>query len=339
MKNRTYSKKIYELHAEVCRTLSSPKRLEILDMLRGKEMTVGALSQKLGIKKANLSQHLAILKQNRILISRRSGLNIYYKISNPKIIQAYDILREVLKGRLIQDGKLIKSIKKSIISIMLLATTLLLLGDSVLAQGMMGFPSSSSDSVVMQSHQQEEQEGKQFLDDLNNKTITCSQLQDTDFEKIGEYLMSQSIGDTSRHIAMDEMMKSMMGEQGEEQMHIAWGKRGSGCDTSAEFPSQGVGFMPMMQMMMGGWSPPFGLNQINNSMMNFGYSPLSWFGWIFMILFWVLIVVGIIALIRWLIAQTKGGAEEKSALTILKERYARGEIDKKEFEEKKKNLS
>jgi len=339
MKKITYSKKIYELHAEVCRTLSSPKRLEILDMLRGKEMAVGALSRKLGIKKANLSQHLAILKQNRILISRRSGLNIYYKISNPKIIQAYDILREVLKGRIIQDGKLIKSVKKSIISITLLAAALLLSGNSVLAQGMMGFPSSSSDSAAIQSQQQEAKEGKNLLDGLNNRTVACSQLNDSDFEKIGEYFMGQSIGDTLRHIAMNEMMKRMMSEQGEEQMHIAMGKRLSGCDTSAAFPSQGIGFMPMMQMMMGGWSSPFGLNQANNSMMNFGYSPFGWFGWIFMILFWVFIVVGIIALIRWLIAQTRGGAEEKSALTILKERYAKGEIDKNEFEEKKKDLS
>ena len=196
------------------------------------------------------------------------------------------------------------------------------------AQGMMGFPSSSSDNAAIQSQQQEEKEGKQFLDNLNNKTVVCSQLQDADFEKIGEYFMGQSIGDTSRHIAMNEMMKSMMGEQGEEQMHIAWGKRGSGCDTSAAFPSQGEGFMPMMQMMMGGWSSPF------------GFTPFGGFDWIFMILWWVLIIAGIVALIKWLASQSRGTHNhEKYALEVLKERYAKGEIDKKEFEDKKKDLT
>ena len=196
------------------------------------------------------------------------------------------------------------------------------------AQGMMGFPSSSSDNAAIQSQQQEEKEGKQFLDNLNNKTVVCSQLQDADFEKIGEYFMGQSIGNTSRHIAMNEMMKSMMGEQGEEQMHIAWGKRGSGCDTSAAFPSQGEGFMPMMQMMMGGWSSPF------------GFTPFGGFDWIFMILWWVLIIAGVVALIKWLMNQSRGNHDhEKSPLEILKERYAKGEIDKKEFEERKKDLS
>ena len=196
---------------------------------------------------------------------------------------------------------------------------------------MMGSNSTPDDHTA-----REEAEGKATWEKLQAKQTACTDLSDEDFGALGEYFMGQMMG--SSHSAMNQMMVNMMGEEGEEQIHIVMGKRLSGCDTSVAFPSQGVGFMPMMQMMMGGWSSPFRFNPTNNSMMNFGYG-FGFFGWLFMLLWWVLIIVAVIALVKWLANQFKGGVSSKTALDILKERYAKGEIDKREFEEKKKELS
>lgn len=80
-------------------------------------------------------------------------------------------------------------------------------------------------------------------------------------------------------------------------------------------------------------------------MMDFGYygfMPFFGLGAIFMILFWGIVIWGFIVFVKW-VAGENGGArarnkEAKSAIEILRERYAKGEIDKSEFEDKKKDL-
>lgn len=66
----------------------------------------------------------------------------------------------------------------------------------------------------------------------------------------------------------------------------------------------------------------------------------GWLGWVGMVIWWVLLVMLVLAAIRWLSerAGQSGGARGKSALEILQERYAKGEIEKKEYEEKRKAL-
>ncbi len=74
-------------------------------------------------------------------------------------------------------------------------------------------------------------------------------------------------------------------------------------------------------------------------MMHWDYGwGMGGFGWIFMVIFWVLVIIGVIYLIRLIIPGAKGGTREETALDILKKRYAKGEISKEEFEEKKKGL-
>lgn len=106
---RTDDDRIYELHASVCQILSNPTRLKILNALRDREMAVAGLAQRVGTSMPNLSQHLAILKARRVVLTRREGVTIYYRIANPKILRAFDIMREVLFEQLFEGRRLVKA--------------------------------------------------------------------------------------------------------------------------------------------------------------------------------------------------------------------------------------
>jgi putative membrane protein len=198
--------------------------------------------------------------------------------------------------------------KKILFSLSILLILVSVFSSSVSAQGMMNWGNTSSATPSsVSSTAQDEAKGKQIWEQLQSKQISCSNLKNDDYEVLGEYFMGQSIGNTERHAVMNQMMTNMMGQNGEEQMHIALGKRNSGCDTNASFPS-GYGF-PMMGY--GGWGG-FGLG-------------------------WILIILGVVALVRYL-RGTKQNEAGKTPMDILKERYAKGEINKKELEEMKKDL-
>ncbi len=95
---------IFEMHANICQTMANAKRLEIISILGDRELTVGEIAEKIGIRMANLSQHLSIMKAKGILISRRQGVNVYYRISNPKVVQACRLMREVMMKQLRERG-------------------------------------------------------------------------------------------------------------------------------------------------------------------------------------------------------------------------------------------
>ncbi len=88
--------KLWETQADICQTLASPKRLQILNLLQEGELSVGAMVRALGIAKANLSQHLTVMRQKGILITRREGTVIFYRLATPYITEACKIMRQVM---------------------------------------------------------------------------------------------------------------------------------------------------------------------------------------------------------------------------------------------------
>jgi len=202
------------------------------------------------------------------------------------------------------------------------------------AQMMQGMGGSDIDLGEVREHTaKEEKEGGELWQKLQAKEIVCSELTDGNFEAIGEYLMGLMMGES--HAAMNAMMMQMHGEEGEEQIHLVMGKRLSGCDTFAVFSGESAGWMPMLNMMSGGWS--------SSSDRGFDGHMSRWgafgsFGLIFMVLWWVIIIGVVVALLQWLVRQARGSAPFGSPLDMVKGRYAKGEITKDEFDRIKKDI-
>ena len=105
-------KGLYELQADVCKIFSNSKRLEIINHLKERELPAGELLEKTGISKANLSQHMSVLKSKGVILSRRDGVTVYYRISNVKIIEACTLMREVLLEQLQERSRIVFELNK-----------------------------------------------------------------------------------------------------------------------------------------------------------------------------------------------------------------------------------
>lgn len=89
--------KLFSIQEETLKVLANQKRLEIIQLLGNRELTVSEMVDMLGIPQANLSQHLAVLREAKVLASRRDGLKIYYHLTDQAIAEACSIIRSFLK--------------------------------------------------------------------------------------------------------------------------------------------------------------------------------------------------------------------------------------------------
>ncbi len=87
---------IFALHADVGRTLANPKRLMILALLGKGECSVGQLANAIQAPLPNVSQHLAVLKAQNLVLARKAGQTVYYRLADRRIIQACTLIRSVL---------------------------------------------------------------------------------------------------------------------------------------------------------------------------------------------------------------------------------------------------
>lgn len=96
----TLETEINLLHRSICPAMGDPKRMLLLYQLAEGEQTVGQLTAALAQPQSTISRHLAILREKRLVLTRRQGTSIYYSLADPRIISAMDILRQVLNQQL-----------------------------------------------------------------------------------------------------------------------------------------------------------------------------------------------------------------------------------------------
>ena len=96
---------IYTLQAQIARAIGHATRLRIVDTMAADEMSFGELRERLGITKANLSQHLTVLRASGLVTVRRDGREAHYRLRYPEITTACGMMRAVLVKHLRANGR------------------------------------------------------------------------------------------------------------------------------------------------------------------------------------------------------------------------------------------
>lgn len=94
------------LQAEILKTLANPRRLEIIHRLAQGPCEVGRLAEEIGASQPNISQHLSVLRAAGIVDAERDGREVRYRLADPDVITACNVMRGVLQRRLTRLGRL-----------------------------------------------------------------------------------------------------------------------------------------------------------------------------------------------------------------------------------------
>ena len=103
-------KELYKLHADFCKFMSNPKRIEILFLLGEKEMCVDDIASKMNVNVPNISQHLAVMRDRGVVETRREGTKMFYRLTNLKTLQACIIMRDAMVEQMKKNLDMIKDI-------------------------------------------------------------------------------------------------------------------------------------------------------------------------------------------------------------------------------------
>ena len=101
---------IYALKADFFRALGHPTRVRILELVSSQERAVGELQEELGLDSSGTSQHLAALRRQGLVETRRQGTTIYYRLKDPRVTQLLNVARQILTSNLAETRELLANL-------------------------------------------------------------------------------------------------------------------------------------------------------------------------------------------------------------------------------------
>jgi Predicted transcriptional regulator len=106
------SRSIFDLQAELCKTMGNAARLHIVHSLREGPKRVTEIVEATGLAQAKVSQHLAILRAYGVVTTKREGRDVIYRIANPKLVRVCDLMREVLAEQADERVEMFEALEK-----------------------------------------------------------------------------------------------------------------------------------------------------------------------------------------------------------------------------------
>lgn len=106
------SRELYVQQAEFCKLMANPKRLEIINLISEQALCVEEIARAMEAHLPNISQHLALLRDQGVVEVTRKGTHLYYKLNDPQLFEACCLMRQAVIGRMENQAQILKTLQE-----------------------------------------------------------------------------------------------------------------------------------------------------------------------------------------------------------------------------------
>jgi DNA-binding transcriptional ArsR family regulator len=103
--------RVLELKAEILKALAQPTRLKILELLRNGEKCICEIVPAINGEQSNVSRHISLMQKSNLVTTRKDGVKVMVKVSDPRVFEILDSIALLLKKQIMETGKLVQQFR------------------------------------------------------------------------------------------------------------------------------------------------------------------------------------------------------------------------------------